>query len=245
MFRKNLLAIAVDSISVADIEPLQQEFLVDNIVDAIEKIMKAVVKKAIVVQAPTGSGKSFTITNYTSILVAQKFKQFKNIFFAAPSQECVDEPLESMMKYDGTYIGDKLVKVYDSKQLKYALENEIDLPGDVRYFFMTTQYMYGLYESFDPSNPDEFNLILPDLIFNDEAHRGLGVPDASTTREDQGITNNNWEPKWFDMQTAMMNCGTIIIHLTATPTQSQRMKTLVGADKYVQMPTIVKICMKH
>jgi hypothetical protein len=240
MFRKKLSAMAIDSITVADIEPLQQEFLVDNVIDAIEKVMKAVVKKAIVVQAPTGSGKSFTITNYTSILIAQKFKKFKNIFFAAPSQECVDEPLESMMKYDGTYLGTKLVKVYDSKQLKYALENDIELPGDVRYFFMTTQFMYGLYESFDPSNPDEFDLMLPDLIFNDEAHRGLGVPDASTTREDQGVTNNNWEPKWFDMQTAMMNCGTVIIHLTATPTQSQRMKTLVGSDKYMQLPTMPK-----
>lgn len=240
MIRKQLSAVALDSIAVAAIEPLQQKYLVDNVIDAIEKVLKATAKKAIVVQAPTGSGKSFTITNYTSILIAQKFKKVKNIFFAAPSQECVDEPLESMMKYDGTYFGNKLVKVYDSKQLKYALENEIDLPGDVRYFFMTTQYMYGLYESFDPSNPDEFDLMLPDLIFNDEAHRGLGVPDASTTREDQGITNNNWEPKWFDMQTAMMNCGTIIIHLTATPTQSQCMKTLVGADKYVQLPTMPK-----
>jgi type I site-specific restriction endonuclease len=144
MIRKQLLAVAVDSILVAAIEPLQQEYLVDNVIDAIEKVLKSTAKKAIVVQAPTGSGKSFTITNYTSILIAQKFKKFKNIFFAAPSQECVDEPLESMMKYDGTYIGNKLVKVYDSKQLKYALENEIDLPGDVRYFFMTTQYMYGL-----------------------------------------------------------------------------------------------------
>lgn len=239
-FRNKSTIVSTDSIKVADIEPLQQEYLVDNVIEAIEKISKAIYKKAIVIQAPTGSGKSFTITNYTSILVAQKFKKIKNIYFAAPSQECVDEPLESMMKYDGTYLGNKLVKVYDSKQLKYSLENEIDLPGDIRYFFMTTQFMYGLYESFDPSNPEDFDLMLPDLIFNDEAHRGLGVPDASTTREDQGVTNNNWEPKWFDMQSAMMNCGTVIIHLTATPTQSQRMKTLVGSNKYVQLPTMPK-----
>ena len=237
---KTAVALAIDEISVPDIEPLQQEYLVDNIIDAITKVMKAVKKKAIVVQAPTGSGKSFTITNYTSIIIAQNLKKIKNIFFSAPSQECVDEPYESMMKYDGTYIGNKLVKVYDSKQLKYSLENDIDLPGDVRYFFMTTQYMYGLYENFDPANPDDFDLMLPDLIFNDEAHRGLGVPDASTTKEDQGTTNNNWEPKWFDMQTAMMNSGTVIIHLTATPTQSQLMRTLVGADKYMRLPTMPK-----
>jgi hypothetical protein len=238
--QKTEVALAIDEISIPDIEPLQQEYLVDNIVDAIAKVMKAVTKQAIVVQAPTGSGKSFTITNYTAIFIAQHFKKIKNIFFAAPSQECVDEPLESMMKFDGTYIGNKLVKVYDSKQLKYSLENDIDLPGDIRYFFMTTQYMYGLYENFDPANPDDFDLMLPDLIFNDEAHRGLGVPDASTTKEDQGVTNNNWEPKWFDMQTDMMNNGTVIIHLTATPTQSQRMKTLVGADKYMQLSTMPK-----
>jgi len=237
---KTAVAVAVDEISIPDIEPLQQEYLVDNIIDAITKFLKASTKRAIVVQAPTGSGKSFTITNYTAILIAQHFKKIKNVFFAAPSQECVDEPLESMMKYDGTYIGNKLVKVYDSKQLKYSLENDIDLPGDIRYFFMTTQYMYGLYENYDPAKPDDFDLMLPDLIFNDEAHRGLGVPDKSTTKDDQGVTNNNWEPKWFDMQTAMMNSGTTVIHLTATPTQSQRMRTLVGADKYVQLPTMPK-----
>ncbi len=230
----------MNEIFVPEIEPLQQEYLVDNIIDAIAKVMKAVTKKAIVIQAPTGSGKSFTITNFTSILIAQKYKNIRNVFFAAPSQECVDEPLESMMKYDGTYLGNKLIKVYDSKQLKYAIENGIDLPGDIRYFFMTTQYMYGLYEDFDPAYPDDFDLLLPDLIFNDEAHRGLGVPDASTTKEDQGVTNNNWEPKWFDMQTNMMNAGSVIIHLTATPTQSQCMKTLVGADKYLQLPTMPK-----
>lgn len=238
--QKSQISLSVDNILVPDIEPLQQEYLVDNIIDNITKVMKATTKKAIVVQAPTGSGKSFTITNYTATVIAKKFKNIKNVFFAAPSQECVDEPLESMMKYDNTYIGKKLVKVYDSKQLKYALENDIELPGDVRYFFMTTQFMYGLYQDFDPTKPDEFELLLPDVIFNDEAHRGLGVPDASTTKEDQGITNNNWEPKWFDMQTGMMDNGTVVIHLTATPTQSQRMKTLVGANKYVQLPTMPK-----
>ena len=237
---KNPIAKSISDIMVPEIEPLQQTYLVDNIIDAIEKCQKAGSKKAIVIQAPTGSGKSFTITNYTSILIAQNFKKIKNIFFAAPSQECVDEPLESMMKYDCTYIGKKLVKVYDSKQLKYALSNNIDLPGDIRYFFMTTQFMYGLYEDFDPANSDDFELMIPDLIFNDEAHRGLGVPDASTTLADQGTNNKNWEPKWFDMQTGMMENGTIIIHLTATPTQSQRMKTLVGANKYVQLPTMPK-----
>lgn len=238
--KRNKVALAIDKISVPDIEPLQQEYLVDNIIDAIQKFMKASLKKAIVVQAPTGSGKSFTITNYTATLIPKHFKKMKNIFFVAPSQECVDEPYESMMKYDSTYLGNKLVKVYDSKQLKYALDNDIDLPGDIRYFFMTTQYMYGLYEDFDPANPDDFDLMLPDIVFNDEAHRGLGVPDASTTKDDQGVTNNNWEPKWFEMQTSMMNCGTVVIHLTATPTQSQRMRTLVGADMYVQLPIMPK-----
>jgi hypothetical protein len=37
-----------------------------------------------------------------------------------------------------------------------------------------------------------------------------------------------------------MNSGTVVIHLTATPTQSQRMKTLVGANKYLQLPTMPK-----
>ena len=238
---KKQATVTIDKVIVPEVEPLQQEYLVDNIVNAMTKVLKSTTKKAIVVQAPTGSGKSFTITNYTAIEITKKFKNVKNVFFAAPSQECVDEPLESMMKYDKTYIGNKLVRVYDSKKLKDSLkEDGEELTGDIRFFFMTTQFMYGLYEDFDPANPDVFDLMLPDVIFNDEAHRGLGVPDASTTKEDQGVTNNNLEPKWFEMQENLMNAGTVVIHLTATPTQSQRMKTLVGADKYVQLPTMPK-----
>lgn len=232
---------AVSQVIRPDIEPLQREYLVVNIIDAIRNSKKSRLKKSLVVQAPTGAGKSFTITNYTALEIPNTFKNIKNIFFAAPSQECVDEPYESMMKYDGARLANgSLVKVYDSKQLKYSIDNKLELPGEVKYFFMTTQFMYGLYESFDPAKPDKFNLQLPDLIFNDEAHRGLGVPDASTTKEDQGVTNNNWEPKWFGMQEGMIDNGTVIIHLTATPTQSQQMRTLVGADRYLQLPTMPK-----
>ena len=49
-FRNKSTIVSTDSIKVADIEPLQQEYLVDNVIEAIEKISKAIYKKAIVIQ---------------------------------------------------------------------------------------------------------------------------------------------------------------------------------------------------
>ena len=43
---KTSVALAVDEILIPDIEPLQQEYLVDNILDAITKFLKSAVKKS-------------------------------------------------------------------------------------------------------------------------------------------------------------------------------------------------------
>jgi hypothetical protein len=222
------------------IEPTQKKYLCDNILQGIEDVRNDTIKKSIVVEAPTGSGKSFTITNYTAFEIAKKFPDIKNIFFLAPSQECVDEPKETMEKFDNMLIDGKLVRVYNESNLKYAFKWNDKLSGDIRYFIVTTQFFYGLYENFNLLDPNVQPVILPDLIINDEAHHGLGVPDASTTKEDKGVKIKNWQSKWFDKQTEMLNRGTVIIHMTATPTQSQQMKTTSGADNYLQLDTMPK-----
>ena len=45
MIRKQLSAVALDSIAVAAIEPLQQKYLVDNVIDAIEKVLERPLKR--------------------------------------------------------------------------------------------------------------------------------------------------------------------------------------------------------
>ena len=77
---KKQATVTIDKVIVPEVEPLQQEYLVDNIVNAMTKVLKSTTKKAIVVQAPTGSGKSFTITNYTAIEITKKFKNVKKCF---------------------------------------------------------------------------------------------------------------------------------------------------------------------
>lgn len=236
--RKLLVNNLLDSITFSPLEPLQQQYLVDNILAATKDVAKN--KKAIVQQAPTGSGKSFTITHATIPALLKQHTNIEDVFFVSPTQECVDEPYETMKKFDNTYVKNKCVRVYSSKELRQAINGNYELEGDIKIYFMTTQFMYGLYECFDAAKSNTFELRIPGLVINDEAHRGLGVPDAETTKQDTGTNNKNWDPKWFQMQEQLMLAGSIVIHLTATPTESQKMLTGIGANKYLALPPMPK-----
>lgn len=236
--RKLLASNPINSVTFPPVEPLQQQYLIDNILEATKNVSKQ--KRAVVQQAPTGSGKSFTIIHATIPELLKQHPKIEDVFFVSPTQECVDEPYEMMKKFDNTYIENKCVRVYSSKELRQAINGCYELEGDIKIYFMTTQFMYGLYESFDAVASDTFELRIPGLVINDEAHRGLGVPDAETTKQDTGTNNKNWDPKWFQMQEQLMLAGSIIIHLTATPTESQKMLTGIGANKYLALPPMPK-----
>jgi hypothetical protein len=230
----------IETVLVPNLDLLQKQYLVDNILDAMDVVRKSDIKKSIVVEAPTGSGKSFAITNHTILAIAKKFSDITDIFFLAPAQECIDEPYQTTKKFDNKIMDGKLVRVYKGDELKESILRDRDILGDIRFYFMTTQYYYEIYKRFYLSGGNAQPLIFPDLIINDEAHHGLGVPDASTTKEDKGVKIKNFNPKWFDLQNAMMKLGTTVIHMTATPTQSQRMKTISGNLSYLQLAAMPK-----
>jgi hypothetical protein len=232
--------IDVSSLNIPKIELDQQIFLVNNPIDAIKQNLVTSDRKQIVIEAPTGSGKSFTIINYTMLELAKQFANWKVFFFVAPSQENVDEPLAAAKQLDETYLGTRQIRVYDSNQFNEMHKNKSRPAGDINFFFVTTQFMYDKYEEFDHKKPNVLKLIVPNIIINDEAHRGLGVPDAETTKQDTGITNNNWDPKWFHMMEQFLLAGSEIMHMTGTPTDSQKMKTSIGATKYFTLPAMPK-----
>lgn len=238
---------ASDLYNTHKIEPLQKQYLVDNLIDGIRKNKKSKDKKHLVLEAPTGSGKTHTIVYRAIFEIIENFHKKGtdsfNIFFLAPTQECVDEPYDLLMSYNHSYADKKLIRVYDSKAFKAATTEDLKMDGDVRIFVMTTQFFYRWYENSDFKNLDDFPYPYPDFIINDEAHRGLGVPDASTTKEDKGSYIKDWEPKWYDLQNKMLEQQerqTTIVHLTATPTQSQRMMTMKGADVFIKLPVFPK-----
>lgn len=246
MYFSNNSRTDIATLQVPQIEPAQKIYLVDAPINAIKQNLVSSIRKQIVVEAPTGSGKSFTTINYTMIEMAKQFPHWKVIFFVAPSQENVDDPLATAVHLDEKYLGNRQIRVYDSKQFTEMVKNKSRPAGDINFFFFTTQFMYGQYGDFNHANLNSVQRRLPDAIINDEAHRGgLGVPDAETTKEDTGITNNNWDPKWFKMMEQLLLAGCEVIHMTATPTESQQMHTVIGAEKYVTLPAMPKLPEKN
>jgi type I site-specific restriction-modification system R (restriction) subunit len=232
--------IDVSSLNIPKIELDQQIFLVDNLTNAIKQNLVTSDRKQIVIEAPTGSGKSFTIINYTMLELAKQRPDWKVFFFIAPSQENIDEPLSTAKQLDETYLGTRQIRVYDSEQFNEMHKNKSRPAGDINFFFVTTQFFYSKYKKFDHKKPNALKLIVPNIAINDEAHRGLGVPDAETTKQDTGITNKKWDPKWFRMMEQLLLAGCDIAHLTGTPTDSQKMKTKIGANKYFALPAMPK-----
>ena len=245
MYISNVNRSSIAALPISPIEPAQQTFLVDNLINAIKQNLVSANRKQIVVEAPTGSGKSFTAINYTMIEMAKQFPHWKVFFFVAPSQENVDDPLFTATELDEKYLGNRQIRVYNNKQFTEMVKNKSQPAGDINFFFFTTQFMYGQYGDFDCTNPNSIQRRTPDIIINDEAHRGLGVPDAETTKQDTGITNNNWDPKWFQMMEQLLLAGSEVMHMTATPTESQQMHTSIGATKYVTLPAMPKLSEKN
>lgn len=219
-------------------EPLQKLHLYDNILNAISLNKKTNDNRIIVQMAPTGSGKTSTLCNHTIPGIIATFTDIKDILFVAPAVECVDEPCEILKKLDGTYIAGRLIRVFNQIETKEYKDNpQAYIKYDVAIWCWTTHYMHSVFKNYTPN----CGMDVPDLIINDEAHRGLGAPDASTTLADFGTNNNNFDPKWFQMQEVLAAYGSIVAHFTGTPTESQQMHTLSGAAKYMFLENMPKV----
>lgn len=224
----------------------QKLFLIDNILDAISQNLGATVRKQIVAEAPTGSGKTFTITHHTMIEIVKKFPDRKIIFFVGPSQETIDEPLDITKNlFNNKWLNEERVCVYDKDQFNHMIKGRLEPSGDINIFCLTAQYVYEKYKNFDYTDSNSINLLLPDVVINDEAHYGRGIPGPETTKEDTGITNNNLNPVWFKLNEQFLLSGAEVIHLTATPTESQKTNTITGTEKFTHLNSMPKNCISN
>lgn len=219
-------------------DPLQKEFLFDNLIKSVQENV-AGDKRIIVQMAPTGSGKSTTLSNHTIFEIFKQFPNFTNIFYIAPAVECIDEVYDIMSSLvgNGMLINGKTVGVYNKSHIKSWIDEGRGPTTQLNIMVISSQLFYQYYEIYP--NPD-FPVVLPDLIINDEAHRGQGVPHRSTTLEDTGRTDNNFDPKWFNAQERLAVLGSIIMHFTGTPTESQKMLTTLGGVLYKFLPDMPK-----
>jgi hypothetical protein len=126
-------------------------------------------------------------------------------------------------------INGKTVGVYNKADVKRWIDEGRGPSTQLNVMVISSQLFYDYYEVFPNT---KIPVVLPSMIINDEAHRGQGVPDKSTTREDTGVTNNNFDPKWFKAQERLSALGSIIMHFTGTPTESQKMVTTLGSTLY-------------
>ena len=73
---------------------------------------------------------------------------------------------------------------------------------------------------------------VPQYIFVDEIHFGMGTIDATTIFLDQGRNNKNFDPKWLPTIYGMAIAGSRVLGYTGTATVSQQGGTTLGAGVF-------------
>jgi superfamily II DNA or RNA helicase len=205
----------------------QQKFLVNQVVNQLDKFYKGKDIRRMVLNAFTGSGKT---TVSLKVLIPEFIKNFYNkgkrvVVFMAPRAEVVEQSYDKAKKAlnNKTVLG-SVIKCYDAKkinELKKDIKNgeEVNLDGDVIVLFLTAQY-FG--QNYDMLTKDSAF----DLVIVDEAHIMFGTISKEDTKADKGVTNNNFEAHTLSKLRTLKD--TAVLFLSATPTNSQRENTDLG-----------------
>ena len=218
--------------------PFQQEFLIDNPIDQLKLYYGGQDDRSIVLNAITGSGKTTAaIAGFIPQWIREFYPQGKRIIgFMTHFLEVVEatyEDAKKMLDYKvvSTDVGDAKIRVYSSEQLKHSLKTNTGLEGDVIVVLITADFFSSRIEEFASDNDSDFSL---DLMIVDEAHFRFGTISAEDTKADKGATNNNYMAVTLTQLRERVNCATIF--MTATPTNSQREQTTLGAINNIYLP---------
>jgi hypothetical protein len=217
--------------------PFQQEFLIDNPIDQLRKYYNGEDSRSIVLNAITGSGKTTAaILGLIPEWIRQFYPEGKSVIgFMTHFLEVVEatyEDAKAALDYKTveTSAGNAKIRVYSSEDIKHIIKTNTPIDGDIIIVLITADFFSSRIEEF-ASDVDGFSL---DLMIVDEAHFRFGTINAEDTRADKGTTNRNFVPVTLTQLRERVNCATIF--MTATPTNSQREYTPLGAENNIYLP---------
>lgn len=217
--------------------PFQQEFLIDNPIEQLKSYYDGVDGRNLVLNAITGSGKTTAaILGLIPEWIRQFYPQGKSVIgFMTHFLEVVEATYEDAKaaldyKIVETSVGPARIRVYSSEQIKHIIKTNTPIDGDVIVVLITADFFSSRIDEFS-DNAAGFSL---DLMIVDEAHFRFGTISAEDTKADKGSTNRNFVPVTLTQLREKVKCATIF--MTATPTNSQRERTELGAEHNIYMP---------
>lgn len=228
---------------------IQHTYLYQNVIDGITNSTKAGDTRILIGQAPTNSGKSFVLVNVSIPALIQQFPHIESVVFTSPDSGCVAGPyLKFKELWHNKLIKNRLgqsvrLRVIDKNQFNEDLKSDkefISTEPVVEVLFATTQLLGRKWGDYANLNNTTYNLLKPDLVIVDEIHYGMGTISCETIFEDQGRTNNQYDPHWLPILTRFAQLGTHVIGFTGTPTNSQLGNTTQGSHVFKQLPVMPK-----
>jgi hypothetical protein len=232
------LSTATKQIDLAFMRPLQRQYLHDEIFKSISASDLANDQRITVVPAGTNAGKSTVITKITIPHVVYLDSSVQCITFTSPDSGCVDGPYH---KFHAEWNGKRITCADGTiKQFRARRKDDIKLSwmiGEatsdyiVDVWFISTQWLRQIWGEYsEPLVPKSIGV--PQYIFVDEIHFGMGTIDATTIFLDQGRNNKNFDPKWLPTIYGMAIAGSRVLGYTGTATVSQQGGTTLGAGVF-------------
>jgi hypothetical protein len=225
-------------IDLAFMRPLQKVYLHDNLFKSIDDSTLSNDNRITIVPASTNAGKTTVICRITIPCIIHMDSSARTIVFTSPDSGCVDGPYN---KFYSEWHGNRIrcvdgkiktirVRRKDEIKKSWAL-NEQTSDDIVDVWFVSTQWLGHIWGAYrDPRFTKGIGV--PQYVFVDEIHFGMGTIDATTIFADQGRRNKNFDPKWLPTIVGMANAGARVIGYTGTATNSQQGGTTLGAKTF-------------
>jgi hypothetical protein len=182
--------------------------------------------------------------------IIQQNPHINSIIFTSPDSGCVEAPYA---KFNSLW-HNKVIVNNKGQHVRIRVLNKTQFVNDlkdseftfyspepvVEVIFINTALLGTRWKDYKDTSKAVKDLLPPHIVIVDEIQYAMGTPSASTIREDQGRTNNDYDPQWLPLLKTLASYGTKVLGFTGTPTKSQCENTLEGALFFNHLPPMTR-----